>query len=164
MGTKKLQPWSGDVWELARKQHWVVTRAQLMELGLGSEAIRHRLRDGRLHRVMRGIYAVGRPAVDSRGRWMAAVLACGPPALLSHHSAAALLGIRPERPGPIEVVVPAHVARRRPGIRVHRRLGLASPTGLPGGPPPSGTVDDIPVTDPVCTLVDLAMCIPILEL
>jgi very-short-patch-repair endonuclease len=162
MGTKKLQPWSREVWELAGKQHSVVTRAQLMERGLGAEAIRHRLRNGRLHRVMRGVYVVGRPAIDSRGRWMAAVLACGPDAFLSHHSAAALLGIRPEKRGPIDIVVPAHVARLRPGIRVHRRVGLTS-FGLPGGPP-FGTVDRIPVTDPVCTLVDLAMCISTLEL
>jgi very-short-patch-repair endonuclease len=164
MGTKKLQPWSGDVWRLARSQHWVVTRAQLMELGLGSEAIRHRLRIGRLHRVMRGVYAVGRPEVDSRGRWMAAVLACGPQALLSHHSAAALLRIRDERPGPIDVVVPDHVVRRHSGIRVHRRAGLLSPSDRPARWPASGSVDRIPVTGPVPTLVDLAMGLPSAEL
>jgi len=91
---------------------------------------------------------------------MAAVLACGPSALLSHQSAAALLGIRDERPGPIDVVVPVHVARRRPGVRVHRRTGL----DLKGRLPAAGTVDDIPVTDPVSTLVDLATCIPSAEL
>jgi hypothetical protein len=129
MGDKKLQPQSSAIWALAREQHWVVTRAQLLELGLGSKAIRHRLRIGRLHPLMRGVYAVGRAEVDSHGRWMAAVLACGPFALLSHHSAAALLRIRKERPGPIDVVVPDHVARRRPGIRVHRRAGLSSSSG-----------------------------------
>jgi very-short-patch-repair endonuclease/predicted transcriptional regulator of viral defense system len=164
MGTKKLQPWSSEVWGLARRQHWVVTRAQLLALGLGSEAIRHRLRDGRLNRVMRGVYAVGRPTVDSRGRWMAAVLTCGPHALLSHHSAAALLGICPERPSPIDVVVPSYVARRHPGIRVHRRADLASPTGWPRGLPVSGVVDLIPVTDPISTLVDIAMGISRAEL
>jgi very-short-patch-repair endonuclease len=164
MGTKKLQPWSRDVWELARGQHWVVTRAQLMKLGLGSEAIRHRLRIGRLHRVMHGVYAVGRPEVDSRGRWMAAVLACGPHALLSHHSAAALLGIRGERAGPIDVVVPDHVFRRRPDIRVHRQAGLLSPSDRPERWPASGTVARIPVTGPVPTLVDLAMSLSTAEL
>lgn len=164
MGTKKLQPWSGEVWRLARSQHWVITRAQLLELGLGSEAIRHRLRTGRLRPVMRGVYAVGRLAIDSHGRWMAAVLACGPHALLSHHSAAALMGIRPEMPGPIDVVVPDHVARRRPGIRVHRRAAGDSPNGAPGRWPTSGFFDEIPVTGPVSTLVDLAMCISRAEL
>jgi very-short-patch-repair endonuclease len=164
MGTKKLQPWSKGVWELAGRQHWVVTRAQLVVLGMGSEAIRHRIRIGRLHPVMRGVYAVGRNEIDSRGRWMAAVLACGPHALLSHHSAAALLGIRGERPGPIDVVVPDDVARRRPGIRVHRRAGLGCPSGWSERWPASGFVDRIPVTGPVSTLVDLAMCIPAIEL
>jgi very-short-patch-repair endonuclease len=164
MGAKKLQPWSADAWELARKQHWVVTRAQLMGLGLGSKAIRHRLRNGRLHPVMRGVYAVGRPEVDSRGRWMAAVLACGPHAFLSHHSAAALLGIRDERPGPIEVVVPDHVARHHHGIRVHRRTGLVSPSDGSERWPATGSVAQIPVIGPVPTLVDLAMCLPTAEL
>jgi very-short-patch-repair endonuclease len=135
-----------------------------MQLGLGPKAIRHRLRIGRLHRVMRGVYAVGRPQVDSRGRWMAAVLACGPHALLSHHSAAALLGIRDERPGPIDVVVPHQTVRRLPGIRVHRRAGLISPSDRSQRWPASGAVARIPVTGPVPTLVDLAMCLSSVEL
>jgi very-short-patch-repair endonuclease len=164
MGAKKLQPRSGAIWALARRQHWVVTRAQLMELGLGSKAIRHRLWIGRLHPVMRGVYAVGRAEIDSRGRWMAAILACGPHALLSHHSAAALLRIRKERPGPVDVVIPDHVVRSRPGIRVHRQAGLGSPSSWSERWPASETVDRIPVTGPVPTLVDLAMCLPPAEL
>ena len=142
----------------------MVTRAQLTELGLSPEAIRHRLRTGRLRRIMRGVYAVGRPDLDSHGRWMAAVLACGPRALLSHHSAAALLRIRTEGPGSIDVVVPGHVARRRPGIRVHRQAGLGSSSGWSERWPAAGIVDRIPVTGPVPTLVDLAMCISTAEL
>jgi len=95
---------------------------------------------------------------------MAAVLACGPHALLSHHSAAALFGIRGERPGPVDIVVPDHVARRRPGIRVHRRAGLASPGDWSKRWPASGTVDRIPITGPVPTLVDIAMGLPTVEL
>jgi len=164
MGTKKLPPWSRGVWELAKSQHWVVTRGQLMALGLSAEAIRHQLRTGYLHRIMHGVYAVGRQDLDPCGRWMAAVLACGPPALLSHRSAAALLRIRKEEPGPIDVVVPDHVARRRPGIRVHRRAGLLSPNDWSRRWPASGTVKGIPLTGPVPTLIDLAMCIPAAEL
>ncbi len=163
MGAKKLQPWSREVWALARRQHWVVTRAQLLGLGMGAKAIRHRLQTGRLHRVRRGVYAVGRPEIDSRGRWMAAVLACGPHALLSHHSAAALLGIREERLGPIHVVVPDFVVRRHPGIRVHRRAGLLSPGEWSERWPARGTVSRIPVTGPVPTLVDLAASLPVIE-
>jgi very-short-patch-repair endonuclease len=147
VSTKNVQPWSGGAWELARRQHGVVARAQLLGLGMSSEAVRHRLASGRLHRLMRGIYAVGRPEVSARGRWMAAVLACGPTARLSHRSAAELWGIRPHWPGRIEVAVPDHVGRRRPGIRVHRQAELGR-EGL-------RMVDGIPVADPVSTIVDL---------
>ncbi|MCW2987374.1 MAG: hypothetical protein JWM24_312, partial [Solirubrobacterales bacterium] len=61
-----------EVWQLSRKQHWSLTRTQQMRLGYGSEEIRQRILIGRLHRVMRGVYAVGRPELDAHGRWMAA--------------------------------------------------------------------------------------------
>jgi very-short-patch-repair endonuclease len=151
MGRKKPQPWSGAAWERARQQHGVVTRAQLLELGLGTEAISHRLRNGRLHPLMRGVYIAGRPAVDRRGRWMGAVLACGPDALLSHRSAAALWRMHESRAGAIDVSVPDRVVRRRPGIRVHRRARLDAKR--------CRVEDGIPVTDPVSTLIDLALCV-----
>jgi very-short-patch-repair endonuclease len=97
------------------------------------------------------VYAVGRPRLTLRGRWLAAVLACGPGAVLSHGSAAACWGIRPVREGPIEVSVPHHVTRRPRGIAVHRRTVL--------------TLDDttlhqsIPLTAPICTLIDIASCL-----
>ena len=91
MAPEKLQ---SSAWALAREQHGVITRAQLVDLGYGSEAIRHRVRKGRLHRVQIGVYAVGRPEVSQLGGWLAAVLSCGPGALLSHESAAVLWGIR----------------------------------------------------------------------
>jgi very-short-patch-repair endonuclease len=97
---------------------------------------------------MRGVYAVGRPELTPRGRWMAAVLACGPGAALSHESAAELWGIRPGHSSPIEVSVPVVSEHRCPGVRTHRRTGL-------------GSVDvtlhrGIPVTSVVLTLIDLA--------
>jgi very-short-patch-repair endonuclease len=166
---------SGDAWALERAQHGVVTRAQLEGLGLGPEAIRQRLARGRLHRLMWGVYAVGRAEVGDRGRWMAAVLACGPHALLSHRSAAALLELRRAWRGPVEVVVPARFTKRRPGIRAYRRAASAADRG--GVPPFAGgtadadgdplaaalrwrLVDDIPVTGPAVLLVDLANCLP----
>jgi Protein of unknown function (DUF559) len=82
---------------------------------------------------------------------MAAVLSCGPKALLSHGAAAVLWGLMPHSAG-IDVVVPEGVYRRRPGIRVHRRSGLAAEHRR--------SVGGIPVTDPVSTLVDLAAGTP----
>jgi very-short-patch-repair endonuclease len=127
----------------------VVTREQLLAFGLTTEAIKHRFATGRLHRLHRGVYAVGRPEVGQRGRWMAAALSCGPEAALSHRSAASLWGFW-LRPAGIDVTIPRGALRRRPGIRVHRRVDF--------DPEHRRVVDGIPVTDPVSTLIDLATC------
>ncbi len=131
--------------------------SQLRGLGMGTEVIRHRVTNGRLHRLTRGVYAVGRPDLTDRGRWMAAVLACGPHAILSHRSAAALLGLCKPWRGQVEVVVPGDTRRRRPGIRAYRRIVPEAPCDP--GPPHSTVVDGIPVTGPAVTLVDLATCL-----
>jgi very-short-patch-repair endonuclease len=165
MATKKLRVRSAAVWELVEKQHGVVTRSQLLGLGMSAAAIRHRLNRGRLHPLRTGVYAVGRPDVSERGRWMAAVLACGPAALLSHRSAAALLGLRGPMAGPVEVVVPVGLRKRRPGLRVHRRGDLNA--GRHGSPWRPGDpdrlrwrlVDGIPTTAPAVVLIDLASCL-----
>jgi very-short-patch-repair endonuclease len=147
MGGKKLQISLSGVLALAAGQHGVVTRAQLFELGLSSQAVDHRLRRGRLHRVHRGVYAVGRPELTRHGVLIAAVLSCGPGAVLSHEHAGEVIGIRKRRAGPIEVTVPAGAMRSRPGVRVHRqRLSDHDVTHRHG----------IPVTSLVRTLVDLA--------
>jgi very-short-patch-repair endonuclease len=125
-----------------------VTRTQLLGLGLGPDSIKHRIAKGRLHPLWRGVYALGRPEVDRHGRWMAA-LSCGPDALLSHRSAAALWGlVQGAARTEIDVVVPRKTVRRRPGIRVHRRIDLS--------PEHCREVARIPLTDPISTLVDLA--------
>lgn len=146
MAQVRLHPSSREAWGLAHRQHGVITREQLCELGFTPEAIEHRIRVGRLHRLARGVYAVGRPEVGRYGLLMASVLSCGRFARISHGSAGWLWGIAAwgER---IDVVVPTRVFRRRPGIRVHRRLGL---------PDEGPRVRGIPVTDPVDTLIDLA--------
>jgi hypothetical protein len=137
----------GRLWSLVKRQHGVVTKRQLLELGYSLDAIRHRIETGRLHPTYRGVYAVGRPQLTEHGRWMAAVLGCGPEAVLSHESGAALLGIGRSSLGPIHISVPARFTRLRPGIAVHRRaLKRTDVTEHQG----------IPVTSPVCTLVDLA--------
>lgn len=137
-------------------QHGAITRRQLLELGFSEKAIEHRIAVGRLHRLGQGVYAVGRPELSWHGRLMAAVLVCGPDALLSHESAAALWGMRRWKPGaPTDVSVPPLVRRRRPGLRVHRRLI---------GPDERAVRSRIPLTTVARTLVDLAERIPPREL
>jgi very-short-patch-repair endonuclease len=137
-----------ELWVLARRQHWVVARSQLLELGFSRRWIQHRIAVGRLHPLHRGVYAVGRPHVTPYGRWMAAVLACGPEAVLSHESAAALWGIRPAASG-LEVSVVTGAKRRPEGITVHRRPSLR--------PGEVTTHRGIPVTSPTRTLIDIAV-------
>jgi hypothetical protein len=135
-------------WELVRRQHGVVARKQLLDLGFSAMAIRHRVKVGRLYPMRTGVYAVGRPQISREGRWMAAVLACGEEAMLSHRSAAALWGFGEEHPHYIEVSVRRHSTLRRTGIRVHDRAGLWNRD--------LATRLGIPVTEPVRTFLDLA--------
>ena len=119
-----------------------------MALGFSTEAVDQRLEKGRLHRIGRGVYAVGWPATTREQRWMAAVLACGDGAALSHRSAAALWEIGRERRGRIDVTITRRGKHDRPGIQVRSRPTL-----------PEDEVTfhrGIPVTAPVRTLVDLA--------
>jgi REase_MTES_1575 len=131
----------------------VVSRAQLSMLAVGSGAIKHRVREGRLYSVHRGVYAiVGPRLLGPYGRWMAAVLACGPGAVLSHLAAAALWGIR--RGTRIEVTQPRG-RKRRPGIRVHW-------ANLPADE--ITTHHGIPVTTVARTLFDLSAVVQRAEL
>jgi very-short-patch-repair endonuclease len=134
---------------LASAQYGVVSRAQLESLGLGRRAIGHRLESGRLHAVHRGVYAVGHHVLSVSARWMAAVLAAGPGAVLRRRDAAALLGIRPSERGRIEITAPRQ--RRRPGIDI-------SCTHLE--PDETTVIDAIPVTTVHRTLLDLAAILP----
>jgi DUF177 domain-containing protein len=126
----------------------VVTRRQLLEVGLTAHAIEHRLARGRPHHVATGVYSVGRPELSQDGRWMAAVLSCGPGAALSHHSAAVLWRIRKLALRAIDVTVSHSRRSARPGVTVHRRRSF--------GEPDVTTRRGIPVTTPICTLIDLA--------
>jgi hypothetical protein len=119
-----------------------------MAIGYGRRSIQHRVGTGRLHLVIRGVYAVGWPQLTPKRRWMAAVLACGDGALLSHRSAAALLEITSGHTGPVDVSVRRQFGRRRVGIHARSRPSL---------PDEDVTVrDGIPVTTPARTLLDLA--------
>lgn len=110
--------------DLARRQHGVVARRQLRKLGLGPRAIEHRLQIGRLHRLHRGVYAVGHTRIGPFGRQLAAVLACGPGALLSHAGAAWLWDLIPSVPRLPDVLVESRIPHR-PGIRLHHTREIA---------------------------------------
>jgi very-short-patch-repair endonuclease len=130
---------------LAARQFGIVTRAQLVAAGLAPRAIDRRLSAGRLHRLHSGIYAVRHQAPSREARWMAAVLACGPGAVLSHRSAATLWRIRDgEGPRPDVTVAPS--GRRHPAITIHRSQLEPQDRTVQAG---------IPVTTPTRTFIDL---------
>jgi len=146
MERKNAQPTLGEV---ARRQWGVVTLAQLAAFGLRDRGISDWVRDGRLHRLHRGVYAYGHDRLRVEGRWLAAVFACGPGAVLSHRSAAQLWEVRQSSAGLIDVTVPSRNGRiRRAGIRIHRsgRLTAGEVTAM----------RSIRVTTLARTLLDLA--------
>lgn len=116
--------------------------------GMTEYAIDARIQRGLLHRVFRGVYAYGHAGISERGRLFAATLACGPGTVISHRSAAALLGLVDKGPLAIDVIAPKSSGRRIDGIYVHN---VAPPARLE-----TGTVAGIPCTSPARTLVDLA--------
>jgi very-short-patch-repair endonuclease len=134
--------------ELAQRQHGVVGRAQLLALGVSEAAVEGRVKRGRLHRLHRAVYAVGHGNLTRNGHFMAAVLACGDGAALSHFSAAALWGML-KGDGRIHVTAPGD--RRRRGLVVHRATLADGEVRKRAG---------IAVTAPARTLVDLADVAP----
>ena len=133
---------------LAARQHGVLALTQLRAFGLSPSAVRGRVAAGRLHRVHRGVYALGHPLLSTHGRWMAAVLACGTDAVLSHRSAAALWGLRPTARTAIDVFSPRRSGRTLEGIDVHRATTLEASDVT--------CVDAVPCTTVARTLLDLA--------
>ncbi|HET8755906.1 MAG TPA: type IV toxin-antitoxin system AbiEi family antitoxin domain-containing protein [Solirubrobacteraceae bacterium] len=129
---------------LAAEQHGMVARRQLLDAGVGRNTIDRWVTAGRLIRVHRGVYAVGHVPPSPQARAMAAVLACGPDAVLSHRSAAALWGLLRHH-APIDVTAPTH--HRRSGIAVHRSQLAGDDVTRHYG---------IPTTTPARTLADLA--------
>jgi hypothetical protein len=103
---------------LAARQHGVVARGQLLDIGLTRLMIQRRLESRRLLPLHRGVYAVGHRRLRREGHWLAAVLAAGPRAVLSHREAAALHGLRPAARTTVDVTVAGR--RRAPGVQLHR--------------------------------------------
>ncbi len=135
---------------MAGRQHGVVSAVQLGGLGLSGAAIRRWTVSGRLHRLHRGVYAVGHPSLTGHGRWLAAVLACGPGALLSHAAATQLWGLRRSAKARFDVTTTS--GRPRSGIQVHRARHLA--------PQDHAELYGISVTSVPRTLLDLAAVAP----
>jgi very-short-patch-repair endonuclease len=134
---------------LAARQHGVVSHPQLIECGVSASTITRWANSGRLHRVHRGVYAVGHRNLTREGTWMAAVLACGAGAALSHEPAGQLLYLvdRNER-FRVHVSIPPGRTPRPPGVIVHRTSALDAR---------DVTVRrQIPVTTPTRTAWDLA--------
>ncbi len=125
---------------------------QLLARGLSHQAIAVRVAGARLHRIHNGVYAVGHEALTRDARFMAAVLACGPSAALSHIAAGSLWDLLEWDERWPEVTVVGTAGRRRPDLRIHRARAL--------------TVDDvtrrngIPVTSAARTVLDLAAMLP----
>ena len=125
----------------------VMTTDDLVDAGLTREAIRKRVARGSLHRLYPGVYAVGNPLLSLRGKWRAAVRACGPSAVLSHRDAAMLLGLLRTSRRPIDVTVASQRGRRLDGIDHHRSVLLSRDKMEHEG---------LPCTSPSRTLLDLA--------
>ena len=133
----------------------MVTRAQLLGVGIASGAINRRVRSGRLHPVHRGVYLVGHAVMVDGARELAAVLACGAGAVVSHLSAATLFQLLPypAKPRPVDVTVPGgRDPARRAGIRIHCVGSLDRRD--------TRTLRGIPITAPARTLLDLGSILP----
>jgi very-short-patch-repair endonuclease len=128
-----------------------VSHRQLLEAGVSAKAIRWLVRRGRLHRRHHGVYSVGRADLQPEGVWWAAVLACGPGALLSHRCAAAHDGTINTAQSVVDVTVPGVEGRSRRGIRIHH--AVLTPADV--------VVDDggVPRTSLPRTFLDLATCL-----
>jgi hypothetical protein len=138
--------------DLAARQHGVVARFQLLLLEIGDGAIKHAIASGYLHRVHRGVYAVGHRKLTAEGRTMAAVLACGPEALASHRTAAWLHALLRDSRADTDVTLPGAAPARQGGVRPHRARNL--------DPEDVAAIDGIPCTSVARTLLDLAATEP----
>jgi very-short-patch-repair endonuclease len=138
-----------EIARVAERQHGLVTLGQLEELGLGGSTVRSRVTAGRLHRVHETVFTVGHSLLTAAdGHRMAAVLACGPDAVLSHRSAAAHWGIHEDLRDRIDITAPGRRGRIPAGIAAHRHGSLA---------PVDRTVErGVPCTTVARTLLDLA--------
>src|SRR3954464_7273913 len=143
-------PWL-RVAEVAAAQYGVVSFAQLRAVGLGRGAVEKAVRGERLIRLHTGVYAVGHRVLRVEGSRLAAVLACGAGAVLSHRSAGAHWGLLPTARTLVDVTMP-RTRRRVPGIDLHRSRSLDARD--------TASHEGIPITTVARTLLDLAAAVP----
>ncbi len=143
-----LRPADIQVAHLAAAQWGILSFDELVVCGLSAHAVGVRVRNGRLHPMHRGVYAVGHANPPVEGRFLAAVKACGGNALLSHYSAASLWGFVSWDDRHPEVTVAGATHRAHPGLRVHRATALCARDAR--------RHEMVPVTSPARTLLDLA--------
>lgn len=134
---------------LAGRQQAVFAAWQAVELGITGAGLRKRAQRARLHRIYTGVYSLVPPTLlTGKGWWMAAVLACGPGAVLSHRTAAALHDLRRTARAKVDVTVPGRSGRKHAGIDIHRSTTLAEADVT--------SVDGIPCTSIARTMFDIA--------
>jgi very-short-patch-repair endonuclease/predicted transcriptional regulator of viral defense system len=145
-----------EVTRIARSQHGLVSLGQLVAAGLSESAVRKRVATGRLERVHFGAFRIGGSTPTPESRLMAAVLACGPDAVLSHRSAAALWGFIEPSDGPVHVTAGNRRGRAPEGIAAHRNASL--------GPGDRTVLHNVPCTSVPRLMLDLAAELSIGEL
>jgi predicted transcriptional regulator of viral defense system len=148
--------WDREISRIAGTQQGLISLEQLLQLDMDESTVCRRARIGTLHRVHRGVYSVGHPKLNVDQRRMAAVLACGPGAVLSHRSAAALWGLREDRRASIDVMAPNRRGRIPRGIDAHRDGSLKEDERT--------KIRGVPCTTVARTLLDLAAVVSIWEL
>jgi predicted transcriptional regulator of viral defense system len=137
-----------EIGKIVAGQNGVVALDQLEGLGFSRRAIQQRERSGRLHRIHQGVYSLTPSPMTERGKFMAAVLACGPDAVLSHRSAAYLWGLIDSWDEPIDVTAPNRRGRSPDGVAAHRDGSLQ--------PIDKTTIHDIPCTSVARTILNFA--------
>jgi predicted transcriptional regulator of viral defense system len=145
-------PRDGEIARICHVQHGLVTLRQLEEQGLTVQAVHERLLAGRLHRIHQGVYSLTPGVMTERGKFMAAVLACGPDAVLSHRSAAYLWGLIDKWEEPLDVTAPNRRGRSPDGVAAHRD-GSVQPID-------KTTLYGVPCTGVARTLLDFAAVAP----
>lgn len=135
--------------EIAKRQHDVLSLEQLVDLGLSPSGVRDLVAAGKLRRIHRGVYAVSAAPLTRAGRWMAAVLACGPGALLSHQSNAMHFGLRATNRSRIDVISGTRAGRSLAGIHAHTATTLL--------PRDITEHNGIPCASVACTLFQIAV-------